>query len=95
MCPLLAAGWQPGQQPLPTSAEDRRSYLGLDLEEQQEEQGGKEQGMEGKEVQEQEQGGRGSVPAKVGPALQEGGLFSHILVDENGPGDLQYFLQGL
>ena len=49
--------------------------------------------MKGKGVQEQEQGGRSSVPAEVGPAL--GGLFSHLKVDEGGPGDLQYFLQGL
>ena len=69
------------------------------MEEQQEEQedgkGGKEHGVKGKKVQEleQEQGGRGSMPASVGPSL--GGLFSHLLVDEGGPGDLQYFLQGL
>ena len=49
--------------------------------------------MKGKGVQEQEQGGRSSVPAEVGPAL--GGLFSHLKVDEEGLGDLQYFLQGL
>ena len=40
------------------------------MEEQREGTWGKEHGLTGKEGQEPEQVGRGSVPAKVGPALQ-------------------------
>ena len=94
MSALLAAGWQPGQQPLPTSAEERKGYLGLEVEEQQEGQeqgkGGNEQGLQGKGVQEQKGSGLGAVQVS-----SLGGLFSHLLVDAGGPWDLQYFLQGL